>query len=383
MEKQVARNPNVRVFWDFLHEEPPLLIEDMKTRNWYKLNSPQIIEILDEAEPWTSRTALQEYVTTEYNTDTETATTILTEFENQRLLVSRDSNEEFDQTDKTKWSDSGWRAAYDFWKFTRNYPAIDASDHEKTVQERQEMISEMKDKEPIPPYTKTYPNAEETKLSRVVNANFEFEAGVIPATELPTITLNSHEFNVSVRDVFYSENTSNPFTKTRLEQLLDLTFGFKGNIIGAIQGEIPLRTSPSGGSRQPTEVYPVVSDLQDLEPGIHHYHSRKHSLEHLNPSTTVLDRACDVADVEFEPQAALIISSVVKRSMWKYKDSKSLQVIFLDIGHLLCTLQFVANALGLNMTVTRDVDEQYVANELGISLFNEPVFGIVLIGTNH
>ncbi|MDF5808502.1 hypothetical protein P4123_14470 [Pseudomonas aeruginosa] len=41
------------------------------------------------------------------------------------------------------------------------------------------------------------------------------------------------------------------------------------------------KTSPSGGSLHPVEVYPIVLNVDGIERGIYHYSVRRHGLERL------------------------------------------------------------------------------------------------------
>ena len=55
------------------------------------------------------------------------------------------------------------------------------------------------------------------------------------------------------------------------------------------------RTSPSGGSLHPIEVYPLVRRVEGIAPGLYHYLGREHALERI-AALEVLGRRRSAAD---------------------------------------------------------------------------------------
>ena len=61
--------------------------------------------------------------------------------------------------------------------------------------------------------------------------------------------------------------------------LLLWTWGHTHLLTDPQVGQYVLKTSPSGGARHPTEVYPVVLRVDGVEPGLYHYSVKNHGLE--------------------------------------------------------------------------------------------------------
>lgn len=136
-----------------------------------------------------------------------------------------------------------------------------------------------------------------------------------------------------------------------LGTLLDTVFGISGHKRLAVTGEHVRRTSPSGGSRHPTEAYLLAFDVEGLDAGVYHFDASAHELVLLRPGSVMEDYRTRVLGlnrrVPFTPRAAILLTSVVERSMHRYRDARSYRVLHLDVGHLLLSCQLVARATGL------------------------------------
>jgi SagB-type dehydrogenase family enzyme len=143
------------------------------------------------------------------------------------------------------------------------------------------------------------------------------------------------------------------------------------------------KTSPSAGGRHPTEVYPLIRDVDGIPPGVYHYHSPDHSLERLAdpPARPEVVRLC--ADQEWTGDASLLLlyTSRFGRSMWKYDATRTYRNLLLDAGHLSQTVYLVATALGLRTTFTAAVRDELVEDLLGLDLAEEFVIGCAALGT--
>lgn len=144
-----------------------------------------------------------------------------------------------------------------------------------------------------------------------------------------------------------------------LSTVLMWTWGRTHLITDPEVGEYVLKTSPSGGARHPTEVYPLILRVEGVEPGIYHYSVKRHELERLRPGFFEELGVQLCANQEWVKDAAAVffMTSVLGRSMWKYKQSHAYRVILLDAGHLGQTFHLVCTKLGLapfTTAATRD-----------------------------
>lgn len=131
-----------------------------------------------------------------------------------------------------------------------------------------------------------------------------------------------------------------------LSQLLYYSCGIRKK--GA--NEIKFRTYASAGARYPIEVYSVILNSDDVEPGIYHYNVIDNSLE--------LIKSGDFKKEVFEfyknqplkntPSMFIFLSMVASRTMDKY-DERGYRFALIDAGHLSQNIYLVSEALGLGL----------------------------------
>ena len=137
------------------------------------------------------------------------------------------------------------------------------------------------------------------------------------------------------------------------------------------------KTSPSGGSQHPVEVYPLVRAVKGMEPGLYHYAVDAHELELLEPLSGE-----DAADLVVEltagqehfraAQALFLLTARFARNFWKYQaHAKAYRVLLFDAAHLSQTLYLVCTDLGLGAFVSAAINEQDIDRRLGLTAFTE------------
>ncbi len=173
-----------------------------------------------------------------------------------------------------------------------------------------------------------------------------------------------------------------PISLGALARLLYLSWGVTGCHIDAFTGPLPHKTSPSGGSRHPTEVYPVVLNVDGLEPGIYHYASAEHELELLRRGQFGALISWIAAEQTWLGDAAVIcvMTSAVRRNQWKYPTDRAYRVITLDLAHLSQTFYLVATALGLGAFTTAAFRDRDLERELGVDSAWEPAMSLCAAG---
>jgi putative peptide maturation dehydrogenase len=146
------------------------------------------------------------------------------------------------------------------------------------------------------------------------------------------------------------------------------------------------RTSPSGGGLHPIEIYPIVSGVQGIEPGLYHYSVRDHALELIEPLgedeavALAADFTCGqnyfgTAHVSF------VMTARFPRNYWKYpKQQKAYTVILMDAAHLSQTHYLVAAELGLGAYVTVAINSLDIEERLGLDGVTEGVVAMVGCG---
>ena len=147
-------------------------------------------------------------------------------------------------------------------------------------------------------------------------------------------------------------DSGRPLSTAELSTVLGWVWGCRGTAALGDDVVVLKKTSPSGGSLHPIEVYPLVRAVEGVEPGLYHYSVERHGL-------TMVERldaagAEALADVFLGGQwyfasapVLFVMAARFDRSFWKYRDhDKAYGAILIDAGHLSQTLYLVAEELG-------------------------------------
>lgn len=164
-----------------------------------------------------------------------------------------------------------------------------------------------------------------------------------------------------------------PLSRGDLEQLLFYTWGVTGYARVPPLGDVPLKTSPSGGARHPEEVYVLALRVHGLPAGLYHYLPRDHALEQLRAGRV---QGCAVrycAGQKFTGNAAalFIMTAVIERNRWKYRMARAYRILLTEAGHLCQVFCLVATALGLAPFCTMALADSLIERELGLDGIHE------------
>ena len=174
-------------------------------------------------------------------------------------------------------------------------------------------------------------------------------------------------------EVLLARRTHRSFGEGRisLEQLsilLRLTWGFTGQVKWPGLGNLPVKTSPSGGARHSLEVYCWCSKVHGLARGVYHYRPDRHSLELLKEGVVAdrMARLCGHQDWVRHCSVLFVMTTVLSRVMWRYRYSRAYRVVLLEAGHFCQTLSLVATWLGLAPFCTAALDDERIERDLAL-----------------
>jgi len=191
--------------------------------------------------------------------------------------------------------------------------------------------------------------------------------------ELPVIRRDDGLYGIlSRRKTTRALDRDSPLALEELSLILYYTFGCHGYLPVAEDVVALKRTSPSGGSLHPTEVYTLIMNVTGLDPGVYHYHLKNHALELMISLSQ--EQAVEWAD-EFTAgqtyprwaQALFIMTSRFYRNFWKYrKHHKAYGVLLMDAAHLSQTFYLVCTELGLGSFITAAINSTNIEQKLGL-----------------
>lgn len=114
--------------------------------------------------------------------------------------------------------------------------------------------------------------------------------------------------------------------------------------------EVMHRPYPSGGAIHELEVYPIVRDVEGLEPGIYHYDTHTHALEEVKRSKPAVEAATGEAAAAMgassHPPVLFMITARFDRMFWKY-EGLGYALILKNVGVLIQTMYLVGTDMGL------------------------------------
>jgi putative peptide maturation dehydrogenase len=205
----------------------------------------------------------------------------------------------------------------------------------------------------------------------------------IGQVHLPLVERDSEFYRVLLRRRTQREFDPNgEVTPGQLSVLLRYVWG--AHAYGRNDRGDPLlaKTSPSGGSLHPLEVYPLLLNVESRERGLYHYSVRSHALdvlEHLDAAA-----ARDLAETFLAGQAWLtkahvlfVLTARFERMHSKYRNNVgAYQALLIELGHFSQTFYLVATELGLGPFVTSLVNHADIDRRLGLDPYREGALAI-------
>jgi SagB-type dehydrogenase family enzyme len=168
----------------------------------------------------------------------------------------------------------------------------------------------------------------------------------------------------------------------RIKHLLSFTFGKKGEKPCHWIDDVPLirRTSPSGGSRHPTEGYFLSIDLKDIHEGFYHIQTDPISLCLIASDKHCLwEEFMRQKDSDSPALGAIVLTSVFERNMYRYREPRTFRTIHMDVGHILATIEMLSQEFRIKTRIHLNFNEDAILQQIGTSMLEEGVMAIVTL----
>lgn len=353
--KEVRTNPFVSIMPRFKGDEPEYIIRDFLRNRSYEIPNYTLLELLGDASKWIECEELKAIAREKYGLSDDVADSVVRMLKDKDLLVPADSEVFELEQERKRWHESGWGGAFDYYVCIRDYPYYDDNDP-TSILERVAQRAERYDD--LPSLYKEYEGVPQIELEDVGTPTFGSVANVLGESGAKTGR--------------NGQNTA--IDSETLSEVLFYTFGEIGRQSLDGVGEFLLKTSPSGGSRHPTEAYVISFDVDGIEKGVYHYSVKNHSLERLGETNGIAGALSQrQSSAESMPSFVVIFTSVLARDMWKYRDPRAYRIPNHDVGHVMETFRLVCNASELAVTFERRFDKQELAAQLGLDRLGEPI----------
>lgn len=176
--------------------------------------------------------------------------------------------------------------------------------------------------------------------------------------------------------------TGDALARAEFDALLHTACGITGAASWS-NGELKLRAYPSSGALYAVEIYPVVFNVDGLDPGIYHYVASENALEavRLDDDLSSFIDACLPVEREMVSGAAAMICLVgeFRRHERKYGEG-GYRMMVAEAGHISQNLVLSAAALHLSARPFGGVFDALINRQLGLDESEEQFLLSVLVG---
>lgn len=357
MTEERRTNPFVSVTPLLTDDDPRFVVRDVRRNTDYEIPNRTLLELLAEATDGVERIELRNAATETYGLSEELAESVVEMLEEKGLLVPTNGETNELESEREQWHDADWGDAFDFYTCIRDYPYHEDNDPESVMERVAERVER---NEEVPPVYKRYEDAPRTELPEVDESE--------PMASMKTVLAASEPI----------PDADRPIDVELLSKLLYYVFGETGSQSLEGVGEFPLKTSPSAGGRHPTEAYVATFDVDGVEEGLFHYSVENHDLERVATGNAAFEalESPRIDDAAF----AVVLTSVVARHMWKYRDPCTFRLPHHDAGHLMETLRLLGRANAQPVTFDHKLDRTTLAEHLQIDRLEEPVLWCGFVG---
>ncbi|WP_049920998.1 SagB/ThcOx family dehydrogenase [Halopiger djelfimassiliensis] len=344
-------------------DEPSLLAVDPFATRTFELSSADLLRGLAELGGGRSRDGIETTLQETLDLSADEAADLFAQLVEAGLLRSGHRRE----SRVDAWDANGWQPALEYHEYVRDYQfideAVEESEHEDIEGMETEIMQTYRAQEEPPAIYREYDVDERIELPSPEDAD-----RVSVADALSTSLFG----RADPADGTLDERT--------LSAVLFYAFGETGTLQTEHQGPKLTKPVPSGGARHPTEGYVAVFDGAALPAGVYHYSVRDHALERL--SDTAPEKPL-LWGIDADPAALIGCSSVVERSMWRYREPRTYRVLLHDIGHVLETLRLTARAHGVSTMTGFKFDDDYLEELFGLEHADEPLLAYATLSTDQ
>ncbi len=136
-----------------------------------------------------------------------------------------------------------------------------------------------------------------------------------------------------------------------------------------------LRTAPSAGALYPLEVYVVVGNVRELEPGAYRYHPHQHELERVREGDVRAELCSAVLKQPSASRAAIIVVffAVYERTTTKFGDA-GIRYVHMEVGHAAQNLYLQAVSLKLGAGIVGEFPTEKVKRVLNAQENEQPLY---------
>lgn len=339
---KVRRSPHVIAYW----RGNSLFISNYATRVTTE-GTPVVCELLHACDSWVSIDAIRERT----NAGGTLMPAIVERLVDLTLL---------DRSDRPPDPRSTAMSRLDRWNPEAGFFHFATRDVRFSSPRERRRLALTADRAPMPRPVKRYPGAKIVELQAPQSSRF---------TDVLVARRTSRRYS------------SVPVTLKELSSILAFSAGVQ-QWAKTEDGEVPLKTSPSGGARHPIECYVVARAVAGLRPAIYHYAADRHVLERIGPKVPIDRMKAYVPESGYfaNASAMMFFTAVFERQIWRYPYSRAYRAALIEAGHVCQTFLLTATSLGLAPYCVMGLADTLVETDLGIDGITESVLYCAGVG---
>lgn len=170
-----------------------------------------------------------------------------------------------------------------------------------------------------------------------------------PRTKLP----EGYSIPLSIEETLTRRRSNRAFEQravmplAELSTLLKLSYGVRGFRFAYENQNFPVRTAPTAGGLQSTELYLVVNQVEGLNKGLYYFDANENELALLEQGyfRRKVVEACSYQEWITNAAVVLFLTSDIEKLFWKY-GHRAYRMVHVDAGIVAENLHLVATALG-------------------------------------
>jgi SagB-type dehydrogenase family enzyme len=130
-------------------------------------------------------------------------------------------------------------------------------------------------------------------------------------------------------------------------------------------GKVPVTMTPSGGARNPFELYVYARRVRGLEPGFYHYAALDHDLGLVRKGRVDVPKLLGGQEWPAKAAAIVFLVAYFPRSMWKYHLPTAYRVVLMEAGFIGQNIALTATHHGLSAVPSGALNESLIEEYLG------------------
>ena len=158
-------------------------------------------------------------------------------------------------------------------------------------------------------------------------------------------------------------------TAMSLSMLADCLFAGNGIVTvhrDKLFGRLPLAMTPSGGARNPFELYVYARRVEDLVPGFYHYGALQHDLGLVRTGKIAVPPMLGTQQWPAKAAAIVFLVAHFPRTMWKYHTPVAYRVVMMEAGFIGQNIALAATHHGLSAVPSGALKNSLIEGYLGI-----------------